>query len=208
MAVALGLVCYYMPWFAHKTAGFTMNAYDLAEWSSLHPATHASNPPMLTSFLLRLPHILLLFAAGLAANGLRDARLRWITRSVALLLVLRFVPPVEFFRSQSTDANYRQMLLLTMVGGVLVLTSLAVRPGRIGQGLLAASLVISVGTGLWGLSRAGVLLYNFEIDVQIGAGAYGLALFAGLALLLALWPDRYPAVVDRLGNAQPAANRA
>ncbi|WP_162910000.1 hypothetical protein [Aggregatilinea lenta] len=189
-AMALALLCYYLPWFVHQSAGFTTNAYDLAEWSSLHPATRSSNPPLLTSFLLRLPHVLLLFAAGIAANGLRDERLRWIVRAVALLLVLRLVPPVEFFRDESADPNYRQMLLLTVMGGGLVLVSLVVRPGRAAQGLIAASLMGGVGAGLWGLSRAGELLYNFEIDVQIGAGAYGLAMFAALAAGVALWPDR------------------
>lgn len=206
IAVGLALICYYLPWFAHQTAGFTMNAYDLAEWSSLHPATRSSHPPMLTSFLLRLPHVLLLFAAALAANGQRDARLRWVVRGVALLLVLRMVPPVEFFRDETADPNYRQQLLLTVLGGVLVAGSVAVRSRRAAQGLIAAVLAASGVAGLWGLSRAGVLLYNFEIDVRIGAGAYGLALFAALALLLALWPDRSPAT-GRMPPVQAVADR-
>ena len=186
--IMVTLACYYLPWFAHKSAGFTMNAYDLAEWSSLHPATRSSNPPMLTSFLLRLPHILLPFAAALATNGLRDARTRWAIRAVALLLVLRMIPPVEFFRDETADPNYRQMLLLAVLGGITVLGSIGVRSARLEQGLIAAALFASAG--VWGLSRAGVLLFNFEIDVQIGAGAYGLTLFAALALLLVLWPER------------------
>ena len=67
----LATVCYYLPWYTHDTAGFTTNAFDLAEWSSLHPAVRSSSPPMLTSFLLRFPQVMLIVALALAANRLR-----------------------------------------------------------------------------------------------------------------------------------------
>ncbi len=64
VCLAFALIGYHLAWYTHPTAGFTTNAFDLAEWASLHPAVRSSSPPMLTSFLLRLPLIMLVAAAG------------------------------------------------------------------------------------------------------------------------------------------------
>lgn len=185
--IALAWLCLYLPWFAHETAGFTMHGFDLAEWTSLHPATRSSRPPMLTSFLLRLPHILLPIAAALAAAALPGPRARGAVRMVAALLVLRLLPPIEFFRGAVADPNYRQMMLLTALGLLSVAVMFALPRHMIGAAL-AIALVVAVATGWWGLSRAGVLLDNFEIDVQVGAGVVGLTAFAVAALVAAGWP--------------------
>ncbi len=176
----LALGCYHLPWYAHDTAGFTMHGYDLAEWASLHPAVRGSSPPMLTSFLLRAPLWALLAALALTANGLRDPRVRWIVRVGVLLLALRFVPPKDFFTTATDDPNYRQMLLLALlsaasVGGAMLF---ARAPSRLQTALLQVVLVLGIISSWWGLSRAGQLLHDFEIDVRAGAG------FAGYTLLL------------------------
>jgi len=188
IGLALGVVCYYLPWVTHSTAVFTMNAFDLAEWTSLHPAVRSSSPPMLTSFLLRLPQVMLAAAFALSANLLVDLRARWIQRGLALLLALRLVPPTDFFTGASADPNYRQMALLTGLGiALVVLAAWAARLPRQWQiGLLISVLVIAVLGGWWGLSRAGVLLDNFEIDVQIGAGIICLTAITLVIVVLGL----------------------
>jgi uncharacterized membrane protein YhaH (DUF805 family) len=193
--VVVGLIvataCYELPWYVHDTAGFTTNAFDLAEWASLHPAVRSSSPPMLTSFLLRFPQVTLIFALALAANGLHDARSRWIWRAVAVIPALRFFPPSDFFTSASADPNYRQMLLLFGLSGGSVLAAILLERAaeRWQSALLVAALAAGVIAGWWGLSRAGVLLDNFEIDVTIGAGVIGLSLAAAAAALIAVWPE-------------------
>jgi hypothetical protein len=146
---------------------------------------------MLTSFLLRFPHLTLGAALVLAANRLRDPRARWIIRGLALLMALRFFPPSDFFSSASADPNYRQMMLLTAlgVGSVLATITLARIPGWLHSGLLIAALVSSQVSGWWGLSRAGILLDNFEIDVSIGPGIIGLSLVSALIVLVLVWPS-------------------
>jgi uncharacterized membrane protein YhaH (DUF805 family) len=181
VALIVATACYELPWYVHHTAGFTTNAFDLAEWASLHPAVRSSSPPMLTSFLLRFPQVVLVFALALAANGLHDARSRWIWRAVAVIPALRFFPPSDFFTSASADPNYRQMLLLVGLSGGSVLAAILLEHAaeRWQSALLVAALAAGVIAGWWGLSRAGVLLDNFEIGVTIGAGVIGLSLAAG-----------------------------
>lgn len=192
IGLALALACTYAPWYTHSTAAFTLNAFDLAEWTSLHPAVRASSPALLTSFLLRAPQLALILALALHANYLGDARARWLLRAATLLVALRFLPPREFFGSAASDPNFRQMMLLTGlgVGGVLA-AILAEKLAHRWQGLLAAAvLALGVGAGWWGLARAHTLLDNFEIAVGVGVGAVGYTAFSALVALLGLSPLR------------------
>src|SRR5690606_39317288 len=99
VCVVAGVVCYLLPWTDHSTAGFTMNGFDLAEWSSLHPAVRASSPPMLASFLLRMPQVAVAIGLALVASALRDPRWRAVGWAAALLVAVRFIPPAEFVQS-------------------------------------------------------------------------------------------------------------
>lgn len=190
IVLAVGVVCYYLPWFTHKTAGFTMNAFDLAEWSSLHPAVRSEAPPLLTSFLLRAPQVALVAALAVASSRLDDVRYRWMVRLMAALLALRLVPPTDFFTGTTADPNYRQMAWMTALG--LILAAAVVPLHRIVRrwhdGLLAAVLLGGILAGWWGLSRAYTLLDNFEIDVQTGPGILGLSGVSLAVMTSLLWP--------------------
>jgi hypothetical protein len=177
-ALTLALVCYYLPWYSHATAAFTLHAYDLAEWASLHPAVRAEVPGLLTSFLLRLPQVTLLWAIALLANSGRDPRLRTVVRGVAVLVALRFLPPREFLGAASGDPNYRQMALLTGLGlGGTVLAMLArLLPERWQAATAAGVLLLGVLAGWWGLTRTRPLLDNFQIEADLSSGAVGYAL--------------------------------
>lgn len=183
------LACYHAPWFAHESAGFTMHAYDLAEWSSLHPAVRSSSPAMLTSFLLRAPLFAVVFGLALAANWFVDARVRWTVRAVELIVALRFVPPKEFFTAASDDPNYRQMALLAALSVIAILAAFGV--GRLREraqtGILGAAIIASIVAGWWGLSRAGELLRNFEIDVHSGMGIVTYTVIAAAAVIVHVW---------------------
>jgi len=177
-ALTLALLCYYLPWYSHATAAFTLHAYDLAEWASLHPAVRSEAPALWTSFLLRLPQVTLLWAAALLANAAHDPRLRTVLWGVALLIALRFLPPREFLGAASADPNYRQMALLTGLG--LAGVALAIPARRLSArwrgALTAGVLLIGVLAGWWGLTRTRPLLDNFQIGVKVGYGAVGYTL--------------------------------
>lgn len=204
--LTLALIGYYAPWYTHKTAGFTMNAFDLAEWSSLHPAVRSKSPELLTTLLLRLPHLMITAALALAANGLRETRLRWIMRGVALILALRMVPPTDFFRAASDDPNYRQMALLTVIGVLLIVAALPLSrlPKRGQMWLIAALAVVGSGAGWNGLSRTDILMDNFEINVRIGPGIILYTLAAVLLIGGAAWGDG--ALPQRLGRRSALAS--
>jgi hypothetical protein len=186
--LVLAMVCTYWPWFTHETAGFTMNAFDLAEWASLHPAVRSSSPPMLASFLLRAPQLALVFAFALAANRLVDPRVRWLLRGIAMLPLLRFLPPAEFFTSATGDPNYRQMALLAGLGIGLVMLSIPLHRMRTRWQDWLSSVVLLGGvvSGWWGLSRTRLLLDNFEIAVKTGPGIVGLTFVSAGVILLIL----------------------
>ncbi|MEW6580455.1 MAG: hypothetical protein AB1435_14855 [Chloroflexota bacterium] len=188
IGLALALACYYAPWYTHSTAAFTLNAFDLAEWTSLHPAVRASSPALLTSFLLRAPQLALIVVLALHANRFSDARVRWLLRAAALLIALRFLPPREFFGSAANDPNFRQTMLLTVLGvGGVVAAALARRLSQGWQGLLVmVALALGTGAGWWGLARAHTLLDNFEIAVSVGVGAVGYTAASALAAVMEL----------------------
>lgn len=190
LALAGMLVAYHGPWTAHFTAGFTMHAYDLAEWASLHPAVRADAPWLRTSLFLRLGWWAIVAGVALAANAWPDARGRWVLRAAALGLALRFVPPQEFFGGASDDPNYRQMAALFALSALTVGGAWALERarGRVQRAAWLSVLALGVGAGWWGLARAGELLYNFQIDVQIGWGAFGYTSAALLGALVVLWP--------------------
>lgn len=169
---AVGVAAYHLPWVEHVTAGFTMNGFDLAEWTSLHPAIRSSTPPLLATFLLRIPHVAAVLALACAVSGLGSVRWRAAGWALALILAVRFIPPVEFFQSARSDPNYRQMALLTGLGvaGVIAVMALHRVVGR--WFALCGVVVFGVGAvaGWAGLSRALVLLDNFEIAVAVGRG--------------------------------------
>lgn len=190
ICLTLAVVCYYAPWFSHHTAGFTMNGYDLAEWTSLHPAVRSSSPSMLTSFLLRFPHMVLAIALALVANRMDDPRWCWAIRGLSALLVLRMVPPIDFFTGSTDDPNYRQMAFLTVLGliGITAASLLSGRDERRSEWLLTGVLAFGLLVAWAGMSRTTVLLDNFEIAARVGSGFIGYIALTFVAGVIALWP--------------------
>jgi len=105
--IALGLLACFLPWANGAGAALALNAWDLAEWSSLHPLSRSAAPTLGASFGLRaLP--LFLLALALWRAGLPTPLRAGLTLVVAIALL----PPPEFFRSDLADANYRQQLVI------------------------------------------------------------------------------------------------
>ncbi len=172
--IALMLALYLFPWLVNPAASLTLNAYDLAEWASLHPAVRDAN--LLTSLLLRLP--LPCLALIVAFSGRRSL----IRAFVVLALSIAVLRP-EFFTALG-DPNYQQQVALAavaLVGGVIGLSGIL----RRWQGWIAAGIAFVGATACSiGVANGCGLMRGFNLPTQIGIGGVGLALaFVGLALL-------------------------
>jgi hypothetical protein len=155
-------VAYTLPWVTNPGVSLSLGAYDLAEWSSLHPTVRASNPPFLAAFLLRFP----LACLGLMA-ALMPAERRWPRITAGLLMAVALLPPVEFFTQYRDDPNYRQQFALTVL---VLLASLLAFTSRL-AGLrvwLCAGIAVGAGvSGLLGLNEAYRLMREFGLSTGV-----------------------------------------
>jgi hypothetical protein len=167
--IALMLALYLFPWLVNPGASLTSNAYDLAEWASLHPGVRDAN--FLTSFLLRLP--LACLALMVAFTGQRSP-----LRAVVVVALSAAVLRPEFFTALG-DPNYQQqagLAAFALIGGVIGLSGVLRRWHEwiaAGIGLIgAAACIVGVANGYG-------LMQGFSLPTQIGAGGVGLALAFG-----------------------------
>jgi hypothetical protein len=176
---ALALLACALPWVSNPGAGLSLNPVDLAEWTSLHPAIQAQSPPLLTTFLLRTPLLVVAALIGLSVG--RAAR--WPAALAIAALAVAQLPPFEFVRDLES-ANYRQQALmaaLTLAGGWLALFGIQRdRGGIIGAVVALAGLIAAV----FGAAGALGAMRDFGLPAQPGPGllVYSAALI-GVALL-------------------------
>jgi NADH:ubiquinone oxidoreductase subunit 4 (subunit M) len=161
-----------IPWLINPGVSIAPNAYDLAEWASLHPASRFSTPPLFTSLLLRLPLVCLAFV--LAFFDMRSTTRRWVAVICVFLITVALLPPLEFFTSARGDANYQQQIFLsivTLIGGLVGVSGLV----RTADGVLVIVFAfVGAATCIGGLTQSYNLMRQFDLSVQIGVG--GLAL--------------------------------
>lgn len=200
-----GVVAVHMPWHVHDVAAFSNNAFDLAEFVSLHPTAQAENPALLSSILLRLPLVLLPIILTLIANRLRDERSRWIWRGVALLVALRLNPPVDFYRGPGdVSLNERQLGYMMIAAIVLVIVAIASHRWlmRYELQLAAALWLIIVVVSIEGWRRATNIVESLQIEVGIGAGIILIVVLALLSIALIIQSLRQPThqTAEQLAN--------
>lgn len=178
------MLAYLLPWLINPGAGLTFNAYDLAEWTSLHPAVRANPPPLLLTFALRLPLVYLALLTALHRPKSMSGRIGQF--SFLLGAVVALLPPLEFFTQASSDPNYQQQLVLALIASVGSAAALmgALRPVN--------DLFVTVFSLLTGAACAGGLfetlnlMRDFALPVQLGPGGLLFALlciFAGIIRL-------------------------
>lgn len=191
-ATLLSLIAYHMPWHVHPAAAFSNNAFDLAEATSLHPTVRAESPILFTSLLLRLPLIALALIAVLAANQLADERWRWIWRGIAILIVLRLNPPIDFYPYGGGSENDQQLGKLMLGGlllvGVAILTKRWQRP--LYHPLILFIVVSTIIISINGYNRATDVMESLALQLSTGAGIFlFVVLLIGSAILTLLdWP--------------------
>lgn len=176
--IALMFALYLLPWVVNPAVSLTMNGYELAEWTSLHPAVQAATPPLLTSLLLRVPLVCIALLAAFTSRAEK-----WSSRVIPALIVLvvaaGLLPPELI---QATDnPNSRQqggLALVTLIGGAVGLSG--VLPGY-RKWLAAGIAIIGGAASVIGLVQGHSLMQGFDVPTYIGVGGVGLAVLFGVA---------------------------
>lgn len=190
VALWLAVLGYILPWGWHPAASLSPGAYDLAEWTTLHPAARSSFPPLLPSLLLRasLGVLAMLFALDVVEQN--RALLRGAASLAALTLALSLFPPVEFFTIARGDPNYQQQFALGLLTLLLVVGLLG-RGGRFSwTARLAMVLVLSlggIGCSLLGAWHAVTLFHSMGVSLSVGAGSVLFAGALGIIALVSVW---------------------
>ena len=107
LLLTLGLAGYLLPWIVAPTAPMTLNAYDLAEWTSLHPIQLGA--PLAVPLLLRSQLPVIAVWIALPARG---PLMRLLAAAGVMLLALAQLPPLEFLTISRHDSNYQQQFML------------------------------------------------------------------------------------------------
>lgn len=164
----LGLAGYLLPWAVSSSAPMTLNAYDLAEWASLHPAQRQTTPPLLAPLLLRVQLVILTLILALSASG---RPMRAMSAAAVVVLALAQLPPFEYVYDIA-NLNYRQqfgLALASMIAG-LAATRLANR--RIIRVLLVVLPIAGIISVIAGVAQA-LEVYRLTQSVAgIGLGPW------------------------------------
>jgi hypothetical protein len=148
--LALGLVWLgvWGPWIAHHVSSLTLNAIDLAEWSTVLVDVRAG-PLHADPDRLRLGIALAAVALAVAAVVIRELWWRWAVRFVALLPGLVLLPPypqvLQLWRSDVYGTRFLVAALIWVGAAGSLLTDLLPEKGR--QGLLILLSGLAVGSG-------------------------------------------------------------
>ncbi len=169
MIAALLLALYLLPWVVNPAASLTPNGYELAEWTSLHPAVRDAAPPLLTSLLLRLPLVCVaLWVAFTTRRGILPAL-------IVLIVTAGLLPPELIQATENPNSRQQGALaLITLVGGMIGFSG--VLP-RFRQGVAMMIALVGAGASIIGLLQGMALMRGFELPAQVGAG--GVLLVAG-----------------------------
>lgn len=182
---AAALILYFVPWVDGGSASLSFGAYDLAEWTSLHPAVRFVEPALVMTFQLRLVPALLVIGLAAWTSLHRGSGLWWLAGLAVLIVAASLLPPFEFI-TNTGDPNYRQQFsvaLIALVGGLTSWSGLLGRHSRWITLTAASGALICAAVGL---TQALTLFEGFRIDVMASAGGPGLILCALALVILAL----------------------
>ena len=176
--LSLALLGYVLPWAVTSSAPMTLNAYDLAEWTSLHPAQRHTEPPLLAPLLLRAQLVILTLIFALTASG---RPWRAITAPAIFLLAAAQLPPFEYVYDIA-NVNYRQQFILALVSLNGGLVAIRVGHRRLMRFLLIALPILGIVSVYAGVSHAFEVYRQLQSAASVGMGPWLLALsYVGIA---------------------------
>ncbi len=181
LLLLFSLAAYLLPWNVSAINALTLGAYDLAEWLSLHPATH---PLRIPSLLLRVQLVLItwLFALHFTAQ---PAWRRWFWMLMILVLSIAQLPPLDFL-ARPNDPNQQQQFVLAALSlvGAFVWFWVAHRLQK--RWIILMLGMSGVATAAMGAIQGQALIQQYAADSTPGIGmpllllCYGMWIFQGM----------------------------
>ncbi len=165
--IFLALIAYSLVWADTPTQGMSLNAYDLAEWVSLHPSTH---PVRLPSLFVRLQLTIVCWMIAFAFQKQSTIH-SWLSVLAIIVLSIAQLPPFEFFLSARDDLNYTQQFILSSVSLLAIIFSRWKRLLSYQTLLLSLLLIIGIVTTFIGVSESLRLLASVQQPATCGLGA-------------------------------------
>ena len=167
----LALGAYLLPWIVAPNASMTLNAFDLAEWTSLHPLQQQARPPLMVPLLLRIHLPILAISMALWPKNREEC---YPAILFIVLLSISQLPPLEFINNLN-DLNYRQLLILA--SATLFLSTILRRflPAQLRPVATLLLALLGIVTSLVGQSLAMEL---YQLTLEKGKAGGGLCLMA------------------------------
>ena len=191
VVLVLCLGAYHLPWTTHNVAAFTNNAFDLAEFMSLHPSVRAESPALYTSLLLRLPVLLIAGMIMLTAAQLNSEKAQWIWRALTFLVILRLNPPTIYYPFGGGSPNDQQLGNMMFGGlvfvGLLLVLTLVWRNRYALAGLNIVLAVMTIVVSVVGYDRSMNVIDALQLDVGIGGGYVLLIALIVLVIVDVVW---------------------
>ena len=175
----LALAGYLLPWVTAPNSAMTLNAFDLAEWTSLHPLQQGATPPLIAPLLLRLQLPILAVFIALWSSSRKE---RFLAFLFVVLLSVSQLPPLEFIKNVA-DPNYRQLLFLA-IATIILSTGLGfILPTQFRSFVIILLAVAGIVTSLVGQSQA-IELYQVTLEQGETGGGLWLIVVAYAAFSL------------------------
>jgi hypothetical protein len=174
---------YMMVWISTPLASLSFNAYDLADWMTVYPATPNRPDSFMVSMGLRILPILLIWAGCFYIQRLKGLY-QFIGALVILVLMVSVAPPPELLIERSPDQIQRLQLFIVMLIGSGVIISGLLNSFRkwclIGIGLIGAV------CSLWSVLQVQTLFIDNSMPVSIGLSAFLFPILLALSIGLNL----------------------
>ena len=180
--LTIALIGYLLPWVLTSASSLSMGAYDLAEWSSLHPIVKQTAPFLWTTLALRIP--LAVLAILLAIYLAKTLHLPSIALVCLFVSAIALLPPLEFFTTFRDDPNYRQQLFLALFTLVIGIIAVFGKPKRLNVILVLTVCAFGVLSSAIGLYQAQNLIRGFDLHYSIGYGGVITCIALAVVILL------------------------
>ena len=168
----LGILAFLFPWSFHASSGLSLNAYDLANWSTRHADEFRGPLVMFTSFLIRGQ--LLILAAIVARLTLKS---RWL---FCLILFIALLPPLDGFLREPGNPNHRQLALLALATALVSIVGSRMNKRLINEWHFVLPM-IGLASCIYATIRVSNLFDSMKLDHLTG---YGLMMLSFTYLLL------------------------